>query len=138
MTTATILAKQPVSGKTIVDEFAYYASRSDAAVVLFTPNDVAAAAVDPQGNRLKAKAMRMRARQNVILEYGWFWGAIGRDRTLMLVREDLEVPSDLHGLRYIQYGTSPEEVLTQIREFIDSVRGSSHEPTPDRLEARYG
>lgn len=120
--TATILAKQPVSGKTIVEEFAYHARRSEAAVVLFTPNDVAATVVDLQGSRLKKKTLQMRARQNVILEYGWFWGVIGRERTLMLVRENLEVPSDLHGLRYVHYSDSLEEVLPEIRLFIESVR----------------
>jgi len=120
--TATILAKQPVSGTTIVDEFAHHARRSEAAVVLFTPNDVASAALDPQGSPAEPEVMRMRARQNVILEYGWFWGVVGRERTLMLVRENLEIPSDLNGLRYVHYTSSPEEVLPQIKQFIESVR----------------
>jgi predicted nucleotide-binding protein len=124
--TATILAKQPLSGKTIVDEFAHYARLSEAAVVLFTPDDVVATALDPHGTLAETTATRMRARQNVILEYGWFWGAIGRERTLMLLKEDLEVPSDLHGLRYVHYSKTPEEALPQLKRFIESVRHTGH------------
>lgn len=45
-----------------------------------------------------------RARQNVILEVGYFWGALGRrSHVAFLVENDyqMELPSDIHGLGWI-------------------------------------
>jgi len=42
-----------------------------------------------------------RARQNVILELGYFMGKLGRRRVAALYSPDVELPSDIHGLGYI-------------------------------------
>ena len=42
-----------------------------------------------------------RARQNVILEFGYFVGRLGRKRTFALVEKDVALPSDIRGLVYI-------------------------------------
>jgi predicted nucleotide-binding protein len=41
-----------------------------------------------------------RARQNVILELGYFIGRLGRDRVCALKSGELEVPSDFAGVVY--------------------------------------
>ncbi len=41
-----------------------------------------------------------RARQNVVLETGYFMGKLGRERVIILSNGDLEFPSDLQGIVY--------------------------------------
>jgi predicted nucleotide-binding protein len=65
---------------------------------------------------------RARARQNVILEYGWFWGRLGRDRVLLLMKDELELPSDISGLLYHSYHASPAECGPAIADFIAGIR----------------
>jgi predicted nucleotide-binding protein len=48
-------------------------------------------------------ALNARARQNVILELGYFIGRLGRDRVCAIVRSKLELPSDLHGIAYLPF-----------------------------------
>jgi predicted nucleotide-binding protein len=42
-----------------------------------------------------------RARQNVILELGYFVGMLGRKRVCALKKGDIEVPTDYHGVAYV-------------------------------------
>jgi predicted nucleotide-binding protein len=42
-----------------------------------------------------------RARQNVLLELGYFMGTLGRSRVVALCASAMERPSDIHGLLYI-------------------------------------
>ena len=44
-----------------------------------------------------------RARQNVILELGYFIGKLGRGRVCALHMEGVEIPSDIHGVLYVPY-----------------------------------
>ena len=42
-----------------------------------------------------------RARQNVILELGFFMGKLGRQNVCALHKGSLELPSDYHGVVYV-------------------------------------
>ena len=44
--------------------------------------------------------LQPRARQNVILELGFFLGRLGRERVCPLVKGDVETPSDYVGVVY--------------------------------------
>lgn len=44
-----------------------------------------------------------RARQNVILEIGYFLGKLGKSRVRLLKKGDVEMPSDLSGVLYENY-----------------------------------
>ena len=46
--------------------------------------------------------LRPRARQNVVFEFGFFIGTLGRERACALVKGDIERPSDLDGILYIR------------------------------------
>jgi predicted nucleotide-binding protein len=61
------------------------------AVVLLTPDD--------EGNK-KGESPRPRARQNVILELGYFIGRLGRHQVCALKRGEVEIPSDFDGVVY--------------------------------------
>ena len=67
-----ILHEQPNLGRTIIEKFEDYAAASALVFVLLTPDDVAAAADEPNDKK-------RRARQNVIFEMGYFLGVLGRE-----------------------------------------------------------
>jgi predicted nucleotide-binding protein len=87
---AIILQEQPDQGRTIIEKFETYAD-VDFAVVLLTPDDVGAA-------KRVQDSLRPRARQNVILELGFFIGKLGRKHVCALHKGDVELPSDFSGI----------------------------------------
>ena len=89
-----ILHEQADRGKTLIEKFETHSSDVSCAVVLLTADDVASSKVNP-------RKTESRARQNVILELGFFVGALGRDHTFALVEKDVTLPSDIHGVVYI-------------------------------------
>jgi len=90
-----ILHEQPNKGRTIINKFEDY-SNVGFAVVLLTPDDVAAIATD-------GKNLKNRARQNVILELGFFMGKLGLEKICVLHKGDIELPSDYDGVIYIPF-----------------------------------
>jgi predicted nucleotide-binding protein len=88
-----ILHEQPNLGKTIIEKFETHTD-VDFAVILLTPDDVGYECG-------KSEEKKNRARQNVILELGYFIGKIQRARVCALHKGDLELPSDYHGILYI-------------------------------------
>jgi predicted nucleotide-binding protein len=111
-------------GETIPERFEREALQADAALVLFTPDDEAASLLSSDGEPITKDGLhlRVRARQNVSLEYGWFWGRLGRDRVLLLLKGELELPSDLTGLTYHSYSSSPDECEPAIGDFLERIR----------------
>ncbi len=90
-----ILHEQANAGDTIIEKFERHADASYA-IVLLSPDDVGAA--KNTENDLKA-----RARQNVVLELGYFIGRLGRSKVCPLVRGIIELPSDIHGVVYVPF-----------------------------------
>ena len=88
-----ILDEQAGGGRTIIELIEAHASNARFAVVLLTPDDVDAAANDKDN-------LQSRARQNVIFEFGYFVGQLGRSRVCCLYKGEVVVPSDLDGLVY--------------------------------------
>jgi predicted nucleotide-binding protein len=88
-----ILHEQPNKGRTVIEKFEAH-SDVGFAVVLLTPDDVC---------RESPEQITRRARQNVILELGYFIGKLSRARVCALYREGVELPSDIHGVLYIPY-----------------------------------
>ena len=88
-----ILHEQASAGKTIIEKLECH-SDVDFAVVLLTPDDLGAAVATRE-------TLNPRARQNVVLELGYFVGKLGRNRVCALHREPLELPSDVLGVVYV-------------------------------------
>ena len=88
-----ILHEQPNQGRTIIEKFEEHA-QVGFAVVLLTPDDVGS--LKGENNHLKP-----RARQNVIFEFGFFIGRLGRHRVCALTKGDVEIPSDYDGVVYV-------------------------------------
>lgn len=90
-----ILHEQASSGRTVIEKFETYSHGVAFAVVLLTADDVGAALTD-------ASNLRARARQNVIMELGYFIGKLGRMRVCALHKGSLELPSDYQGVIYLE------------------------------------
>jgi predicted nucleotide-binding protein len=90
-----ILMEEPNEGRTIIEKFEEKALDVGFAVVLLTADDLGHAHDEP------TPSAPNRARQNVVLELGYFMGVLGRARVAALYQEGVELPSDIHGLGYI-------------------------------------
>lgn len=90
-----ILREQPSGGRTIIEKFEDYANVGFA-VILLTSDDRGGVASAPY------EEQKLRARQNVILELGYFLGRLGRKRVCALYRSGVEIPSDYTGVLYIR------------------------------------
>ena len=90
-----VLFKQTSKGKTIIEKIEELACKCGYAIVLLSPDDYGGLKGDPNA--------RSRARQNVILELGFMWGKLGRDKVAMLYRDGVEKPSDADGIVHIPY-----------------------------------
>lgn len=96
--------------------------RTDFAILILTADD-----------KIQTRRQQYHApRDNIIFELGLFIGAIGRNRTFMLVekkREALRLPPDLHGVTYLPLITKDKKLLeasvknavSQIRERVSEI-----------------
>lgn len=85
-----ILHEQANQGRTIIEKIEAHGDVGFA-VILLTPDDVGS---------VRGGDLQPRARQNVLLELGYFVGRLGRSRVCALKRGDVEVPSDFGGVVY--------------------------------------
>jgi predicted nucleotide-binding protein len=85
---AIILHEQANRGRTVIEKVE---ANSDVgfAIVLLTPDDEGCS---------KGGVPEPRARQNVLLELGYFIGRLGREKVCALKRGTVEVPSDFAGV----------------------------------------
>jgi len=89
-----VLHEKPGKGRTIIKKLEDEASPAGYAVILLTADDTGASKEKPEDTK-------PRARQNVILELGFFVGKLGRGRVCALHKEHVEIPSDMLGVEYV-------------------------------------
>lgn len=89
-----ILHEQANAGMTIPEKLIKYGDVGFA-VVLLTPDDL--------GRGAHETIDRPRARQNVILELGYFVGRLGREKVCALLKGDIEMPTDYVGVVYVKW-----------------------------------
>jgi len=87
-----VLHEQPSMGRHLLTKFIKEAELATFAVVLMTDDDVGG---------LNDSDLAPRARQNVILELGYFLSHLGQQQICALVTPGLETPSDFDGIVYI-------------------------------------
>jgi predicted nucleotide-binding protein len=138
-----ILHEQPSKGMTIIEKLETYSNVGFAFIIL-TPDDLGLSKKElakivsemsrekPTQDELKKYLSRLslgqrteifaeafnhckdKARQNVVLEFGYFIGKIGRSKVCCLYKGDLELPSDMHGICYLHFNGSVNEVKETI------------------------
>lgn len=102
-----ILHDQPNMGRHLLTKFIDEAELVTFAVVLMTGDDVGG---------LDADSLSPRARQNVILELGYFLAHLGQPRVCALISPGLETPSDFDGIVYIEMDEAGEWMRLLRRE----------------------
>ena len=102
-----ILADQPNAGRTVIEKFEKNADVGYA-IVLLSPDDFS-----PGGSQ-------GRARQNVVLEWGYFIGKLGRAHVCALKRGDVELPSDIIGMVWENFDDHGGWKRRLVKELIEA------------------
>jgi predicted nucleotide-binding protein len=89
-----ILHEQASGGMTLIEKLEHHGS-VPYAVILLTPDD--------EGRQHGTDHLRPRARQNVVLELGYFCGRLGRHRVCALYVKPVELPTDWDGVVWIPF-----------------------------------
>jgi hypothetical protein len=101
---AILLEEQAHGGRTLIEKLEDHSDVSFAFVTL-TPDDVGA---------LKGEPLHERGRQNVIFEWGQFIGKIGRKNVCLLIKGDVEIPSDLRGIGEYRFNRNIKECFIDV------------------------
>lgn len=104
---AIILSEQANKGRTIIEKIEDFSDVSGA-ICLFTADDI--------GGAKDATSYTSRARQNVVLETGYFMSKLGRDHVVILSDKNIEMPSDLSGVVYADVRNWEFELLKELKE----------------------
>lgn len=102
-----ILNEQSNEGLTIIEKFEKHSNVSFA-IILLTFDDF--------GNSKTTKKRNKRARQNVILELGYFIGKLERKNILPLYEDGVELPSDISGVLYTKIDESENWKFRLVKE----------------------
>jgi predicted nucleotide-binding protein len=102
-----ILHEKPNEGKTIIEKFETH-SNVGFAIILLTDDD--------EGKAKTEIDLKKRARQNVVLELGYFIGKLSRSKVLPLYSDGVELPSDIHGLLYTPLDKAENWKFAIVRE----------------------
>lgn len=100
-----------------LDSLAEVAIRSDFAVLIASPDDVTTSRGDTSAS----------VRDNIVLEYGLFVGALGRQRTYLLATGKVKLPTDALGVTRLPYTPRSDRsvaralnaAVLQIQERVD-------------------
>ncbi|MBI0397976.1 TIR domain-containing protein [Cyclobacterium marinum] len=88
-----VLHEQADKGRNIIEKLIEETDYANYAIALLSPDDALIGGTK-------------RARQNVILEVGYFLGKLGKNRVRFIKKGDVEIPSDLSGILYENYDKS--------------------------------
>jgi len=118
LTVPTIMGLEYSPGDTLQEKWERLAGSGDCVAI-------AIASADDEGRLTGSPAMLPRARQNVWVEVGYFWGKSRGRRGLLLMPQrsgavTLDLPSDLVGLEVFEWNSSPLEQKETIRRFLES------------------
>jgi predicted nucleotide-binding protein len=102
-----VLHEQPNMGRHLLTKFIDEAELVTFAIVLMTDDDVGG---------LKNRTLSPRARQNVILELGYFLSHLGQQKVCALATPGLETPSDFDGIVYIRMDIEGKWMRDLMRE----------------------
>lgn len=102
-----IINEQPSGSNTIIEQIEKY-SDVDFAIVLMTGDD--------EGRKRGSRKFNKRARQNVILELGYFLGKLGRKQVAVIYENEVEIPSDFSGILYIPYDSHDAWKIRLVKE----------------------
>jgi len=97
-----VLHRKADEGLAVIEKFERY-SNVGYAFILLTPDDIG---YSTEEESKKEK----RARQNVIWEFGYFVGKLGRNKVCCLYKKEVYLPTDVSGMLYKEIKKNVEEV----------------------------
>lgn len=108
---------------TVPQVFEDLASQVSAAIVIVTADDIGGFARIKGEDTVPATSLKLevRARENVWVEVGWFWGRLGRERVFLWLKDTVELPSDLQGVART-HARSLDEAWPSIAAFLLGMR----------------
>lgn len=111
---------------TVPQVFEDLASKVSAAIVIVTADDIGGFARTRGEETVPATALKLevRARENVWVEVGWFWGRLGRERIFLWLKDRIDIPSDLQGVARTEASTLTE-AWGSIESFLNNMRRGS-------------
>lgn len=114
-----VLHRQTNEGQTIIEKFE---KNSDVgfAFILLTPDEISYT-IDQKDKADNERKIELRARPNVIFEFGYFVGKLGRGRVCCLLKGNTEVPSDVSGVVYHKIDNNLEEKAFSIIKELKAV-----------------
>ncbi|WP_445431600.1 TIR domain-containing protein [Chryseobacterium indoltheticum] len=116
-----ILHEQIDQGKTIIEKFEKNGAEVNFAIILLTADDEGKAKIE--------KDFKVRARQNVVFEMGYFIGKLGRDRVFLLLENGVDKPGDLDGIVYTSLDNADGWKLKLVKE----LKAAGYKVTADNL-----
>lgn len=116
-----ILESEHSSGATVIEKFIRNAEECRYAIVLFSAEDIGKLNTEEE-------QYKIRARQNVVFELGYFIGSIGRESIIILhdIGKEIEKPTDFAGVVYEpfdEYGGWKSKLIKEMKVsglYIDS------------------
>lgn len=111
---AVILHEMPNQGRTVIEKFTDHSDDVQYAIVLLTADDFAYAK-----NATHAD-VKLRPRQNVVFELGYFIGKLGRDRVFPLYEtlDDFEIHSDFAGVVLVPFDSNGAWKMSLGKELV--------------------
>lgn len=103
-----VLHRQADEGLTIIEKFEKH-SEVGYAFILLTPDEIAYLTQEDSSPDVERRKER-RARPNVIFEFGYFVGKLGRSKVCCLYTGDVTLPSDVSGMIYKKFDSNIEDV----------------------------
>lgn len=119
-----VLHRQADEGLTIIEKFEKH-SDVGYAFILLTPDEISYVKTE-ESKEDNARKKEFRARPNVIFEFGYFVGKLGRSRVCCLSTGDVSLPSDVSGVIYKKFTKNIEEVAYSITK---DLKASGYEIT---------
>jgi len=112
---AVIMQDEPIKGRTLPEKFESLANDADYAIILATADELL------KDTSTGKEIHRMRP--NVLIEIGFFWGLLGRERVSILIEPDVdvEIPTDLQGIGYNKITSDFDAVKYRIRQELLAV-----------------
>ena len=106
---AVVLKEVGGASRSLIDKFFQIGGAARFAIVLLSGDDLGTSKLQFDEPGAGVNALKYRARQNVILELGYFYGLLGWDNVFVLEKmparrfPDFERPSDLGGVVFDRY-----------------------------------
>lgn len=109
---------------TIIEALEQKISEVMCGIVLLTPDDLAISKQLFEKHKDECSIndrLMFRARQNVILEMGMLLSKLGRENVIILLKGQVEYPSDMSGIFYLAYQEHISEIVNKLVSRLTSL-----------------